>query len=81
MTEYPLPTDFAPLAARLDRLRRWLVGSVVVEGLGHLLGWGIASRADAVLDRMFVMDRPQQVVMLLIAAAGAAFVAYRSLWR
>ncbi|MDZ4687832.1 MAG: hypothetical protein SH850_22395 [Planctomycetaceae bacterium] len=82
MTEHPLPTDLALLAARLDRLRRWLVGSVVVEGLGHVLGWGIAFAVlDALLDRAFVMDRPQRMVMLLLAVAGAAYVTYRSLWR
>lgn len=75
-------TSLSSLATKLRRLRRWLVGSVVVEGLGRVLLWLIAFAVlDVIVDRLFVMDRPQRFVMLLIALGGAAVIAYRFLWR
>jgi hypothetical protein len=74
--------DLSVLASRLHHLRRWLIGSVVVEGMGRVLLWLIAFAAlDVLVDRLFVMDRPQRFVMLLIALGGVAVIAYRFLWR
>jgi hypothetical protein len=71
-----------PLATKLHQLRRHLARGVIVRGVGRVLVWIIGfALVDALLDRMFVMDRAQRAVMLLLGLAGAAVIAYRHLWR
>lgn len=70
------------LETRLRQLRRRLTGGVIVAGVGRVLWWGIGfALVDALLDRLFILDRPQRAVMLLLGLAGAAWLVFRALWR
>jgi hypothetical protein len=72
----------APVAEKLKVLRRRLLGWLVVDGLAQVLlvVLGLIA-ADFLLDRLFEMDRPQRVVMLLLVLIGLAAIVWRSLVR
>lgn len=75
----PIPPS---IAEQLQRLRRRLTLWVVVDGLSRLLMGLIAFLAiDLWLDWSFQMDRPQRIVMLMLAAAGLLSAVYRRLWK
>jgi hypothetical protein len=70
----------APLAQQLRRLRGRLNRWLLVDGLRRLALWLLGLIAfDFVLDWLFVMDRPQRFVMLLLAGALLVAVFLRRL--
>jgi hypothetical protein len=61
-----------------NRVKTWLIAHALVHVLAWTLGLFVA---DYAIDRFFIMDRPQRLVMLLIMLGLQLRVVYKRLWR